>query len=214
MYNVYLMAEIPQYLTELPASSGGQIDCKSLGYKQMETIDMNVADRIQLLRKQKGLSQEQFADEIGVSRQLVSKWENEQALPDMERVIIMSDFFDTTSDYILKGINPAVSEAKGHGNNLTEGQLRSVLLDVFLWAVIIISGFVLLQFFYIALTVGFSQSEIIIDGANKVVKRNFWGWMLSFTKMPIWWLFWTMFLGAGYTEIRRRKHRKMKTKDN
>ena len=38
---------------------------------------MNVADRIQLLRKSKGISQEELADRIGVSRQSVSKWESE-----------------------------------------------------------------------------------------------------------------------------------------
>ena len=40
---------------------------------------MNMADRIQLLRKSKGISQEELADKIGVSRQAVSKWESEQS---------------------------------------------------------------------------------------------------------------------------------------
>ena len=39
---------------------------------------MNIADRIQYLRKQKGYSQEELADKVGVSRQAVSKWESEQ----------------------------------------------------------------------------------------------------------------------------------------
>ena len=39
---------------------------------------MNIADRIQCLRKNKGLSQEELADKVGVSRQAVSKWESEQ----------------------------------------------------------------------------------------------------------------------------------------
>ena len=41
---------------------------------------MNVADRIQNLRKTKGISQEELADKIGVSRQTVSKWESEVSL--------------------------------------------------------------------------------------------------------------------------------------
>ena len=65
---------------------------------------MNIADRIQSLRKAKGISQEELADKIGVSRQAVSKWESEQSLPDMEKIIIMSDYFEVTTDYILKGI--------------------------------------------------------------------------------------------------------------
>ena len=54
--------------------------------------DMNVADRIQNLRKIKGISQEQLAEAIGVSRQAVSKWESEQSTPDLEKIILMSDF--------------------------------------------------------------------------------------------------------------------------
>ena len=58
---------------------------------------MNIADRIQSLRKSKGISQEELADKIGVSRQAVSKWESEQSLPDMEKIILLSDFFDVTT---------------------------------------------------------------------------------------------------------------------
>ena len=65
---------------------------------------MNIADRIQSLRKIKGISQEELASKIGVSRQAVSKWESEQSVPDIEKIIIMSDFFEVTTDYILKGI--------------------------------------------------------------------------------------------------------------
>ena len=55
---------------------------------------MTIADRIQSLRKAKGISQEELADKIGVSRQAVSKWESEQSSPDMEKVILLSDYFD------------------------------------------------------------------------------------------------------------------------
>jgi transcriptional regulator with XRE-family HTH domain len=65
---------------------------------------MNIADRIQHLRKTRGISQEELADKVGVSRQAVSKWESEQSIPDLDKVIIMSDFFEVTTDYILKGI--------------------------------------------------------------------------------------------------------------
>ena len=67
---------------------------------------MNIADRIQYLRKQNGYSQEELADKVGVSRQAVSKWESEQSIPDLEKVIIMSELFEVTTDYILKGIEP------------------------------------------------------------------------------------------------------------
>lgn len=48
---------------------------------------MTIADRIQSLRKAKGISQEELANKIGVSRQAVSKWESEQSSPDLEKII-------------------------------------------------------------------------------------------------------------------------------
>ena len=71
---------------------------------------MTIADRIQNLRKSKGMSQEELADRIGVSRQAVSKWESEQATPDLEKVVIMSDIFEVTTDYLLKGIEPVKAD--------------------------------------------------------------------------------------------------------
>lgn len=68
---------------------------------------MNMADRIQYLRKAKGISQEELAEKVGVSRQAVSKWESEQSMPDLEKIIAMSDFFEVTTDYLLKGREPA-----------------------------------------------------------------------------------------------------------
>ena len=68
---------------------------------------MNIANRIQWLRKQKGFSQEELADKVGVSRQAVSKWESEQSTPDLEKIIAMSELFEVTMDYILKGVEPA-----------------------------------------------------------------------------------------------------------
>lgn len=73
---------------------------------------MNIADRIQHLRKSKGISQEELADKIGVSRQAVSKWESEQSIPDIEKIILLSDYFETTTDFLLKGIEPAQESEK------------------------------------------------------------------------------------------------------
>ena len=74
---------------------------------------MNIGDRIQDLRKVKRISQEELADKVEVSRQAVSKWESEQSVPDIDRVIVMSEYFDVTTDYILKGIeNPKQASGK------------------------------------------------------------------------------------------------------
>ncbi|MDO5401237.1 MAG: helix-turn-helix transcriptional regulator [Eubacteriales bacterium] len=72
---------------------------------------MNIADRIQVLRRKSGMSQEELADRVGVSRQAVSKWESEQSTPDLERVIQLSELFDVSTDYLLRGIEPVKKEA-------------------------------------------------------------------------------------------------------
>ena len=76
---------------------------------------MTIADRIQSLRKAKGVSQEELADRIGVSRQAVSKWESEQSTPDVEKIVLLSNYFEVTTDYILKGIEPVKTEEKQSG---------------------------------------------------------------------------------------------------
>lgn len=67
---------------------------------------MQIGERIQDLRKSRGISQEQLADMAGVSRQAVSKWESGQSMPDIEKVILLSDYFEVSTDYLLKGVEP------------------------------------------------------------------------------------------------------------
>ena len=65
---------------------------------------MNISERIQSLRKSKGISQEELAEKLCVSRQAVSKWESGESTPDIDKIILISNYFDVTTDYILKGI--------------------------------------------------------------------------------------------------------------
>jgi transcriptional regulator with XRE-family HTH domain len=63
---------------------------------------MILADKIIDLRKKNGWSQEELAEMLDVSRQSVSKWEGAQSVPDMQRIIRMSEIFGVTTDYLLK----------------------------------------------------------------------------------------------------------------
>ena len=63
---------------------------------------MKLADKIILLRKQKVWSQEELAAQMDVSRQSVSKWESGASTPDIDKIILLSQIFDTTTDYLLK----------------------------------------------------------------------------------------------------------------
>lgn len=67
-------------------------------------------ERINLLRKKMGLSQEELANKIGVSRQAVSKWESGQSMPDLDKIIALSDLFGVSTDYILKGTDVSYDE--------------------------------------------------------------------------------------------------------
>jgi len=87
---------------------------------------MNIADRIQSLRKTRGMSQEELADKIGVSRQTISKWESEQSTPDIEKVILLSDFFEVSTDYLLKGIEPIKGEEEIEGKKIDARILSSL----------------------------------------------------------------------------------------
>lgn len=63
---------------------------------------MKLSEKITTLRKQKGWSQEELAQQLHVSRQSVSKWEGAQSIPDVEKIVQMSRLFDVTTDYLLK----------------------------------------------------------------------------------------------------------------
>ena len=63
---------------------------------------MILADKIIDLRKKNGWSQEELAEKLGVSRQSVSKWEGAQSVPDMGRVVQLSELFGVSTDYLLK----------------------------------------------------------------------------------------------------------------
>ncbi len=63
---------------------------------------MILADKIILLRKKSGWSQEELAEKMNVSRQSVSKWESANSIPDISKIIDMSNFFGVSTDYLLK----------------------------------------------------------------------------------------------------------------
>lgn len=63
---------------------------------------MILADKIVSLRKKAGWSQEELAEQLGVTRQSVSKWEGAQSVPDMDKVVQMSRLFGVTTDFLLK----------------------------------------------------------------------------------------------------------------
>ena len=63
---------------------------------------MILADKMIALRKRAGWSQEELAERMGVSRQSVSKWEGGQSMPDLDKILTLSNLFGVSTDYLLK----------------------------------------------------------------------------------------------------------------
>lgn len=63
---------------------------------------MTTGEKIKSLRKKQNLSQEQLADSLGLSRQAVSRWETENAIPETNMIVRLSEIFGVTTDYLLK----------------------------------------------------------------------------------------------------------------
>ena len=64
---------------------------------------MTFQERLHQLRRQRGLSQENLAEVIGVTRQAVQKWESGASRPDMDNLVALSRYFETTLDYLITG---------------------------------------------------------------------------------------------------------------
>lgn len=103
---------------------------------------MILSEKITMLRKQKGWSQEELAEKLGISRQSVSKWESTASLPDLDKIIKMSDIFGVSTDYLLKdeleeitapgsaeyGASVEGTAFSGSGNEAEKAAVRNVSL--------------------------------------------------------------------------------------
>lgn len=85
---------------------------------------MTTGEKIAEGRKKLKLTQQQFADTLGVSRQAVSRWESDSAFPETETLIKMSDMFGCTVDYLLKynsdGENEKVADKGGNSSGVID----------------------------------------------------------------------------------------------
>lgn len=72
---------------------------------------MSIGKRIAELRNEKEISQGRLAQTLGVSRQAISKWENDQSSPDTIHLIKLADILDTEVEYLATGRKPVYEEA-------------------------------------------------------------------------------------------------------
>ena len=87
---------------------------------------MIFADKLILLRKKAGWSQEELADQMNVTRQSVSKWEGAQSVPDLEKMLRLSELFGVSTDYLLKD---NIEEAESAAASDDTPSLRRVSME-------------------------------------------------------------------------------------
>lgn len=149
---------------------------------------MDIGNKLQQSRTQSGLTQEQVAEALGISRQTVSNWENEKTYPDIRSVVILSDLYQVSLDYLLKGKDTPVSS--DYLNYLEEStntvksrikfsKLLLLLSYLFIWAISLIA------FWFFtdgsdAMGYGIMYLWIVLPVTTLVVsvligKNNYWG---------------------------------------
>lgn len=93
---------------------------------------MNLSEKLLYLRKKNGLSQEQLASEITVSRQAISKWELGESMPDTENVVQLTKIFDVSTDFLLNDevdIPISTGSYEGTEEEIISAMLKSELKD-------------------------------------------------------------------------------------
>ena len=102
-------------------------------------MTIEIADRLIKLRKKHGLSQEELADKLGLSRQAVSKWERAEASPDTDNLICLAKLYGVSLDELLstdddvetivkEQIKPEEKETKGDSITLTDDEGNKVVI--------------------------------------------------------------------------------------
>lgn len=139
---------------------------------------MTIGERLYNLRKEKGLSQEDLANELGVSRQTVSKWETGESSPDFDKIIPLCEFYGITSDELLSGKKDIIV-AKEENIKSKYASNIAIAVGLYIFSIVLIILFaglfeqeiigVCLFFITIAIATGL----LIYNGiANKPVKKE------------------------------------------
>lgn len=110
---------------------------------------MEIGNKIKNARIEANLTQEQVAESLCVSRQTISNWETEKSFPDILNVVKMSDLYNVSLDYLLKGNSP-VSEYVNYLNESTDTvkskEKYSKLIIILLYLLVLLSSTVVFWF--------------------------------------------------------------------
>ena len=144
--------------------------------KNKEILIMTLSEKLIVLRKENGWSQEDFAEKLYVSRQAISRWENGTALPDTQNLLMISKLFNVSADYLLNDDfeEPTVTHTTDVEENKTEETKPEVQKKKHTsWITILaICLIVLLSAFAIITTMYSKIHQVHIHPALNLVKEN------------------------------------------
>ena len=92
---------------------------------------MALSENLYTLRRKSGLSQEQLAEQLNVSRQAISKWEAGQSIPESDKLLSISNYFNVSLDYLMKDeTQDTISEKEQINTSLQTGDRTRWLLGI------------------------------------------------------------------------------------
>ena len=96
-----------------------------------EVTTMNIGNNIAVLRKKKGITQEELANELGVSAQAVSKWENNSSCPDVSLLTKIADYFGVSVDALLRAQeDDMVDLAEEKEDNVKPDDKKNIVIKI------------------------------------------------------------------------------------
>lgn len=106
------------------------------------TETINVGQKLQKARKSQELTQEQIAEQLGITRQTISNWENNKSYPDIVSLIKLSDIYQVSLDSLLKGDEAMVKHLAKSTDTVASNRqlLLAVGVNIFLLLIFIIFG--------------------------------------------------------------------------
>ena len=162
-------------------------------------MEYDIGSKIKAARLKKKMTQEQVAELLGVSRQTISNWENEKSYPDIISVIKMSDYYEASLDYLLKGeqkMNTYYDYLEESTNvvksNTNRNKIITILSYMLVWAIAMIAfwfftsgsdamGYSLVYLWILLPVTTFIVSFII--GKNDFWAKGKWAFTLFFGVM-------------------------------
>lgn len=99
-----------------------------------------ISDKLRGYRLEKGLSQEQLAEKIGVSRQTISNWENDRRVPDIYSLVALSDLYSISLDELIKG--------DGKVMDMLSGKIKAAG-EKYLWGTTCLNGLGMMELLFI-----------------------------------------------------------------